>query len=148
MFYSECNKEPRKACGHNWMDTSSVSIPLLMDIYIASSSGCCYCCYGHGCVYLFKLCFSPDICLGMGLPDHMAALFLFIYFFRRCGTYVQASLVAQMAKNLPAKQEIWVWSLGREDLLEKGTAHIYKGMLLSHKKDKVMPFTATHCKSK
>ena len=44
----------------------------------------------------------------MGLPDHMAALFLFIYFFRRCGTYVQASLVAQMAKNLPAKQEIWV----------------------------------------
>ena len=58
--------------------------------------------------YIFSNCFSPDICLGMGLPDHMAALFLFIYFFRRCGMYVQASLVAQMAKNLPAKQEIWV----------------------------------------
>ena len=43
----------------------------------------------------------------MGLLDHMAALFL-VFFFRRCGTYVQASLVAQMAKNPPAKQEIWV----------------------------------------
>ena len=28
-----------------------------------------------------------------------------------------ASLVAQMVKNLPAMQETWVWSLGREDPL-------------------------------
>ena len=33
-----------------------------------------------------------------------------------------ASLVAQMIKNLPAIQETWVWSLGREDPLEKGMA--------------------------
>ena len=33
-----------------------------------------------------------------------------------------ASLVAQMIKNLPAMQETQVWSLGREDLLEKGMA--------------------------
>ena len=33
-----------------------------------------------------------------------------------------ASLVAQMVKNLPAVQEIWVWSLGREDHLVKGMA--------------------------
>ena len=33
-----------------------------------------------------------------------------------------ASLVAQMVKNLPAVQETWVWSLGREDPLEKGMA--------------------------
>ena len=33
-----------------------------------------------------------------------------------------ASLVAQMVKNLPAIREILVWSLGWEDLLEKGTA--------------------------
>ena len=32
----------------------------------------------------------------------------------------QASLVAQMVKNLPGMWETWVWSLGREDLLEKG----------------------------
>ena len=33
-----------------------------------------------------------------------------------------ASLVAQTVKNLPAMQEIWVLSLGQEDLLEKGMA--------------------------
>ena len=32
------------------------------------------------------------------------------------------SLVAQMVKNLPAVQEIWVWSLGQEDPLEEGMA--------------------------
>ena len=30
-----------------------------------------------------------------------------------------ASLMAQLVKNLPAKQETWVWSLGWEDPLEK-----------------------------
>ena len=35
---------------------------------------------------------------------------------------LQASLVAQMIKNLPAIQETWVQSLGWEDLLEKGMA--------------------------
>ena len=30
-----------------------------------------------------------------------------------------ASLVAQMVKNLPAKQETWVLSLGWEDSLEE-----------------------------
>ena len=33
-----------------------------------------------------------------------------------------ASLVAQMVKNLPAMQETWVQSLGREDPLEKDMA--------------------------
>ena len=34
------------------------------------------------------------------------------------------SLVAQMVKDLPAMQETWVQSLGREELLEKGmTTH-------------------------
>ena len=30
--------------------------------------------------------------------------------------------VAHMVKNPPAMQETWVWSLGREDPLEKGMA--------------------------
>ena len=34
----------------------------------------------------------------------------------------QASLVAQTVKNLPAMQETWVQSLGREDPLEKEMA--------------------------
>ena len=33
-----------------------------------------------------------------------------------------APLVAQLVKNPPAMWETWVQSLGREDLLEKGTA--------------------------
>ena len=35
---------------------------------------------------------------------------------------MQASLVAQMVKSLPAMQETWVRSLGMEDPLEKGIA--------------------------
>ena len=34
----------------------------------------------------------------------------------------RGSLVAQLVKNLPAMQEIWVRSLGQEDPLEKGMA--------------------------
>ena len=34
----------------------------------------------------------------------------------------RASLVAQVIKNPPAKQETWVQSLGWEDPLEKGKA--------------------------
>ena len=34
----------------------------------------------------------------------------------------RASLVAQMVKNLPARQETQVWSLNQEDPLEKGMA--------------------------
>ena len=37
-------------------------------------------------------------------------------------TYIWASLVTQMVKNLPAMQEIRVQSLGQEDPLEKGMA--------------------------
>ena len=36
--------------------------------------------------------------------------------------YLWASLVAQKVKNLPAIQEMWVRSLGQEDLLEKEMA--------------------------
>ena len=34
----------------------------------------------------------------------------------------RASIVAQLVKNPPAKQETWVQSLGWEDMLEKGKA--------------------------
>ena len=37
-----------------------------------------------------------------------------------CIWWTKASLVAQVVKNLPAMQETWVQSLGREDPLEKG----------------------------
>ena len=37
-------------------------------------------------------------------------------------TYIWASLVAQLVKNLPAVQETWVQSLGWEDPLENKMA--------------------------
>ena len=41
-------------------------------------------------------------------------------FFHRVLPLLQASLVAQLVKNLPPVWETWVPSLGREDPLEKG----------------------------
>ena len=43
----------------------------------------------------------------------------FLHFLKGYST-IQASLVAQLIKNLPAMRETWVWSLGWEDPLEKG----------------------------
>ena len=44
--------------------------------------------------------------------------------------YTWASLVAQLVKNPPAMQETWVWSLGREDLLEKEKVAAAKSLQL------------------
>ena len=41
---------------------------------------------------------------------------------RKYSQYVWASQMAQTVKNLPAMQEIQIWSLGWEDPLEKGMA--------------------------
>ena len=41
-------------------------------------------------------------------------------FLKMCGD--RASLVAQLVKKQPAMQEMWVWSLGWKDPLEKGKA--------------------------
>ena len=45
-----------------------------------------------------------------------------ILWFVRLPNSSWASLVAQIVKNLPAMQETWVPSLGREDPLKKGLA--------------------------
>ena len=42
--------------------------------------------------------------------------------FNHVFSYLGASLVAQLVKNLPEMQEIWFQSLGWGDLLEKGMA--------------------------
>ena len=45
-----------------------------------------------------------------------------ILIFKKTKFLVWASLVAELVKNLPARQETWVQSLGWEDPLEKRTA--------------------------
>ena len=56
------------------------------------------------------------------LRDVIRGTFLMRWHLCRAIREVRASLVAQMVKNLPAKWETWVQSLGWEDPLEKGTA--------------------------
>ena len=46
----------------------------------------------------------------------MPYIYVYVY------TYLQASLVTQTVKNLPAVQETWVQSLSWEDPLEKEMA--------------------------
>ena len=48
--------------------------------------------------------------------------YIYIFVCVHVYTHLRASLVAQMVKNPPAKQETWVRSLGHEDPLEKGIA--------------------------
>ena len=60
-------------------------------------------------VFLKKIC-----------PWTVPIQFRLLYYLQsRCQ---QASLVAQMVKNLPAMKETWLWSLGWEDPLEEGMA--------------------------
>ena len=48
--------------------------------------------------------------------------FMFTHTHTHTHTHIyRASLVAQMVKNPPAMRETWVWSLGWENPLKKGT---------------------------
>ena len=55
----------------------------------------------------------------------------------------KASQVAQMVKNLPAMQEMWVQSLGQEDPLEKEMA-THSNILLGNPMDREAWWTAVH----
>ena len=51
-----------------------------------------------------------------------------VVFFTTHLHFKQASLVAQLVKNMPAMRETWIRSLGWEDPLQKGKA-IYSSIL-------------------
>ena len=61
-----------------------------------------------------------------------------VFFFN---IHIWASLVAQMAKNLPAMQETWVRSLGEEDALEEGMAIHSKCTCLENSMDRGVGYT-------
>ena len=56
---------------------------------------------------------------GLNLP---AGLFILSLVSMQSLWFLEVSLLAQLVKKLPAMQETWVWSLGGEELLEKGKA--------------------------
>ena len=62
---------------------------------------------------------NTDLCQVVNLIKTLYYFSLDFVIFVVCATS-RASLVTQMVKNLPAMQEIWVQSLGREGPLEKG----------------------------
>ena len=51
------------------------------------------------------------------LSGHFKLIAFIVHF-----SSIRASQVAQTVKNLPARRETWVQSLGQEDPLEKGMA--------------------------
>ena len=76
----------------------------------------------HTCLWylhLFKVCFSPDICLGVGLLDHMVALFLVFK-----GIFTLFSMVAAPVYILTSSVEelplamlvlmFYLWALGKK----------------------------------
>ena len=78
------------------------------------------------CSYSIKTCFyftSPIhnwvLFLFGSIPSLFVELFLHWY---PVAYWAPTNLVAQTVKHLPTRQEIWVWSLGGEDPLEKQMA--------------------------
>ena len=71
--------------------TSSISIPLSMDIYIVFMHWILWLVllWTYGCMYVFELDFCLDICPAVGLLDHMVILFWAFW-----GASVLFSLVA------------------------------------------------------
>ena len=76
--------------------------------------------------FLFNASKTLLVHLSLFMETQAASVFVRCLFFSKgapIGGY-QASLLAQTVKDLPAMQETWVRSRGREDLLEKDmTAH-------------------------
>ena len=122
--------------------TSSLSLPLSMSIQVASMSWVLHTVlqWTLGSVCPFRSCFYLDILLRVCFQGHVVALFLILW-----GIFILLSLGAVQVCNptnnvggfpslhpiwwLSCKesackagdfQDIWVWSLGWEGLLEKG----------------------------
>ena len=70
----------------------------------------------------FQVCTKGDLRQMLLILEPFASFSLFSFFFFATPCSLWASLVAQLAKNLPARQETWVRYLGQEDHLEKGKA--------------------------
>ena len=60
--------------------------------------------------------------LPLGTQEASSGSSFCLFIFWMGEAYEEASLVAQMVKNLPAMWETWVQSLGQEDTPEKGMA--------------------------
>ena len=90
-----------------------------MELMSPALAGGCFTAESPGKTLL--LCFRLFPCESLWCMYHKTLRLHYLFFVSNF-IYLGASLVSQMVKNLPAMQETWVRSLGREDLLEKGMA--------------------------
>ena len=65
---------------------------------------------------------------------HFPAIISWVYL----GKLLWASLVAQLVKNLPAVQETWVQSLGREDSPREGNGNPLQHSCLENPMDRIL----------
>ena len=79
-----------------------------------------YCSLQHWTLLLSPVTSTTRYCFCFGsIPSFFLELFLHWY---PVAYWAPTNLVAQTVKHLPTRQEIWVWSLGGEDPLEKQMA--------------------------
>ena len=117
-----------KQSPHHW--TGGEFPPLL--IFCASSSesapfllNACHVTFMHDCVCfcgIFICIYHKQVTSLIIYYRHMFYFPLDLVLFDKNYSSIGAFLVVQMVKNLPAMQEVWVWSLGWEDSLKKGMA--------------------------
>ena len=107
------------------------------------------------CLRLLTGCFSPHpFCLGLIFLILAQGFFFCLVLFKdlrfipdkiwKCLKEPRASLVAQRVKRLPAVQETWVQSLGREDPLEKDMAAPLQYSCLENPMDRGAWWTTVH----
>ena len=109
--------------GHDWSDLAAAAAELIHFVWQRPTQYC------KAVILQLKINFKifPEISQkqNLSLPHTRATIYsIYSVFKTNCKALILsgASLVAKMVKNLPAMQEIWVRSLGREDPLEKGMA--------------------------
>ena len=80
--------------------------------HVGYESGSCFHFHGPHFATPWTGVHQATLSMGFSMPEYWSG----------CHFLLQASLVAQLVKNLSAMQETWIQSLGWEDPLEKGKA--------------------------
>ena len=104
----------RRVSSPGWLRTPAFSVSKMY--YVSCRQQC------WPEVLSIHICLPLDITGPTGTMSCSFLLSDYQFFFPLSTLQRGASLLAQMVKNLPAKQETWVCTLGQEGPLEKGLA--------------------------
>ena len=86
----------------------------------------------------------------LGNPKDRGAWWATVHGVIKSWTWLRASLIAELVKNLPAMQETWVWFLGREDSPGEGNGNPLKYSCLEnpHGQRSLVGYSPWGCKSR